>query len=539
MYNSEYKKLAEVEENYWWFRARRKVINETIKKYIPRNLLKSLNVLDFGCGTGGNHSLLSKFGKVIGVDISEEALMIHKNKYPDSEIYNLASIQRPSFNRSFNLVLMADILEHVDDDSGLLKFIKQYVASEGYLLITVPAYQFLWSEHDEALQHKRRYSYSQLAKQLHGAGFKINYASHFFASIFPLIVLYRFINKILNLLKPRKTLPTTSYAGNSLFFNTILTLLFSVESFLMKFFSLPFGASIIILAQLADINCPICNSPEIVAKKHKKYSNLRQCLNCQLAFIHPKPTQTEIKKLYNQDYFNNPQSHRCGYENYQKDKELIIKTSYLRLNQIEKYKPDKGKLLDVGCAMGFFLEAAQERGWDIYGIDVSPAATSVVKKQLDGRVFTGTLEEIPFPRHNLDVITMWDVIEHVSDPKKLLQQARILLKNDGVLVLTTPNSRSLWAKLMKDKWIGYKDEHFFYFNRKNLKLLLEQTGFSIKAVKAAGKFIQLQMFIKRISLYSPLLASLMQKISKWISFSNFNFYAKPFDIMMIIAEVKK
>src|SRR3989344_6895427 len=111
------------------------------------------------------------------------------------------------------------------------------------------------------------------------------------------------------------------------------------------------------------MNCLICNSPKVFAKKHKKYKNFQRCSECGLIFVYPQPTNHELEKIYNADYFKNSDSHFCGYENYEGDRNLIVKSFLDRLRLIEKYAPKaknsgvRRRLLDVGCAMGFMMEA--------------------------------------------------------------------------------------------------------------------------------------------------------------------------------------
>ncbi|MFZ5845471.1 MAG: class I SAM-dependent methyltransferase [Patescibacteria group bacterium] len=144
------------------------------------------------------------------------------------------------------------------------------------------------------------------------------------------------------------------------------------------------------------------------------------------------------------------------------------------LRAVQKVKPT-GKLLDVGCAMGFFVELAGASGFDAYGFDPSVYAVAEAKKLLDGRITLGTIKEVQYPRQFFDVITLFDVFEHLVDPLGDLQKLSALLKNDGIMVIATGDSRSLMAKVMNSRWTFYNPpQHLFYFDKKTLSNLLQR-----------------------------------------------------------------
>lgn len=282
--------------------------------------------------------------------------------------------------------------------------------------------------------------------------------------------------------------------------------------------------------------CPICSNSKISAKNHEKYKNLWHCTECKLIFIYPQLTNDDLKKIYGADYFKNSQSHFCGYENYQEDKKSILQTFNHRLELLEKIYKEKGILLDVGCAMGFMLEAAEARGWDVYGIDVSKEALAVAKKRFGKKVYTEMLENAVLPENHFDLITIWDTLEHLTDPVKTIRRCWHLLKPGGLLAFTVPDVGSLIAKIIGDRWMGYKEEHLFYFTRRSIKHLLNQSDFIIQKIKYEGKYITLGAFAKRLTLYSPLLAGIIQGAVKLLNLENHDIYINPLDISLVIAK---
>ncbi|MFA4890000.1 MAG: class I SAM-dependent methyltransferase, partial [Candidatus Omnitrophota bacterium] len=157
---------------------------------------------------------------------------------------------------------------------------------------------------------------------------------------------------------------------------------------------------------------------------------------------------------------------------------------------IEKYSSGK-KILDIGCAMGLFLEAAQMRGWDPYGIEVSEYAANIAKDKFGSRVTIGKLEDTDFPPESFDVVTMFDVIEHMLLPVEPLQRILKILRPQGLLAISTINTESLSCKLMRLAWPHFKSEHANYFSPFNIKLVLDRAGFRILEIKDSKKFLSL------------------------------------------------
>jgi SAM-dependent methyltransferase len=145
-----------------------------------------------------------------------------------------------------------------------------------------------------------------------------------------------------------------------------------------------------------------------------------------------------------------------------------------------RYKPC-GQLLDVGCATGDFLDVMRQYpGWEVCGVELSDYASRYAREQLGLDVRTGTLESAQFPEAVFDVVTLWDVIEHLPDPLGTLRQIHRLLRPGGLLVFNTPNLESLDARLFKAYWIGYElPRHLHVFSRRTLLTLIEIACFRL------------------------------------------------------------
>lgn len=243
MEKTEYEKLYQFENYYWWHIGRSKIIYKLLKNYLPRD--NSFDILDVGCGTGINLGILEKFGKVVGVDPSKKALQFTRQR-GFKNLIKASAEKLPFPDKCFNLVTALDVIEHIADDLKALKELHRVLKSQGLLLVTVPAYQFIWSEHDEALHHFRRYTASQLHQKLNQAGFRVKRRSYVITFTFPLILGYRLLK---GLLPKNSSVPQTSYVVLPRFLNNFLIFTLKIEGWLLKYINLPFGTSVICLAQ--------------------------------------------------------------------------------------------------------------------------------------------------------------------------------------------------------------------------------------------------------------------------------------------------
>jgi ubiquinone/menaquinone biosynthesis C-methylase UbiE len=241
MNKEEYQKLYDFEDFYWWHVGRRDIIKSLLSDI---SLKKNSQILDAGCGCGGNLEMLSQLGSVVGLDKSPEAIKFCKKKgFNGCVLGNVENIDFPA--ESFDLVSGLDILEHVDDEKRALKEFYRVLKKGGHILLTVPSYQFLWSEHDEALGHKRRYVLSDLSDLVERTDFDIIRKSYFITFAFPLIFTFRFLKKLF----PKRKKKKTSYIILPSLLNSSLIYLLKLEAFLSRYINFPFGVSIVLMAK--------------------------------------------------------------------------------------------------------------------------------------------------------------------------------------------------------------------------------------------------------------------------------------------------
>jgi len=236
------------------------------------------------------------------------------------------------------------------------------------------------------------------------------------------------------------------------------------------------------------ITCTVCNAGARSLGEKNAFP-LYSCMSCGHLFVWPIPESP--LDIYSEDYFRGGES-GFGYIDYDRDKAPMADTFRHYLKEIARNGKAKGTMLDVGAATGFFLDIARGEGWETYGIEPSRYAAEVARgKGL--RVSTGTVDNCDFPAGFFDVVTAWDVIEHMPKPLATLARIRDLLKPGGLLVINTPDSGSLLARVMGKRWhLVVPPEHLNLFHRRSLKITLEKIGYSVVRRTTVGKRFTLQ-----------------------------------------------
>ncbi len=229
--------------------------------------------------------------------------------------------------------------------------------------------------------------------------------------------------------------------------------------------------------------CTSCNSTRFsIICERWDGSKVTKCLDCQLEFVNPLPSEEYLEELYNQDMLaggaKTSSSLLRDYIQERNDRKKSYNKLYqARLQLIEKFYPKQGKLLDIGCAAGFFLEAAKSRGWETHGLDVMPDYIQFAREELhQENVHCNTLEKMEYSKGSFDVVTLWDLIEHVKVPLATLKEINRVLRPGGLVVIWTPNARN--AAYLKEAWIGYHIRlHLNFLSSASLSNLLDGSGF--------------------------------------------------------------
>lgn len=281
------------------------------------------------------------------------------------------------------------------------------------------------------------------------------------------------------------------------------------------------------------VDCNLCGSNSTKPLMQINGFKIVKCKNCSLVYVNPRLKPVSLHKVYNKNYYRNPafngaKSSLCGYMEYLQEKDFIVATFKKRLEQIENYFRN-GRLLDVGCAYGFFLELAKKNGWQVQGLEISEAAYRYAKNSLKLPVLNKTLEDAKFKNESFDAVTLFDVIEHLPNPKATIKEARRILKPNGLIVITTPNIGSAAAKILGRNWEEVKRvrEHIYFFSKPTLKRLLELNNFKVLRTESAGRYFSVESAIKRGKIYNKKIFGFIEKLSKVLNLNNKRIYVDP------------
>jgi len=231
-----YQEMASSEEWHWWFRGRRAISARQIRALgLPRDA----RILEIGAGTGGNLQMLTEFGTVQAGELDDVARALATQKTNIAIVRAKLPGDLPFQKSHFDLVCLFDVLEHVEEDVRSLVAIRELLKSNGRLLITVPAHQWMWSSHDDRLHHLRRYSRHTLENAALAAGYRICKLTYFNFLLFPVAIVARMIDR----LNPRGASMGTLVPGSCL--NEALFRIFALEASCVARSRIPFGMSLL------------------------------------------------------------------------------------------------------------------------------------------------------------------------------------------------------------------------------------------------------------------------------------------------------
>jgi SAM-dependent methyltransferase len=227
-------------------------------------------------------------------------------------------------------------------------------------------------------------------------------------------------------------------------------------------------------------SCQICNNNDhssfMAVKDHLQRNkfHLIECNSCGLVSIHPIPSDQKLSEYYRKEYYALPEKGIVGYLE-RKLNEAVFRTD---LKHIERHSK-RGKLLDIGSGNGYFLKFAKENNWQTLGVEMSPDASKYAREQ-KLEILNNSIEDVHLPKNEFEVITMFNVLEHMTNLNSILKKVRDSLKPNGLLVIEVPNIESLQKKVFKNYWCHLDvPRHIFHFKRKSFLRLVGKSGFNV------------------------------------------------------------
>ena len=180
------------------------------------------------------------------------------------------------------------------------------------------------------------------------------------------------------------------------------------------------------------------------------------------------------------------------------------KTFEKRLDLLERNGPTKGRLLDVGCSVGQFMEIARERGWEPHGVDITDHFADRIRRRAGVSIRVGDFLHVPCESASFDAVHMGDSIEHMLDPAAVIRKVCDILKPGGVGYVRAPDCGHIAPRLFGRRWIQIKpDEHLYYFNRRTMRRMLEAAGLTVLVCRSSRAYFTVETFSSRVGFYYP------------------------------------
>ncbi len=242
----------------------------------------------------------------------------------------------------------------------------------------------------------------------------------------------------------------------------------------------------------SQTRCEVCENSNIRSLFKKAGYPYQICDNCGLIRIYPQLSDEELDNIYNNGY------HKVWGEDENVFNELKRLTFAKLLEHFPNVKrAENRKLLDIGAATGILMQIANEKGYEVFGIEAARDVAELIAKRFgEERVFNGYFNEEAivnkWGKNYFDVICMVDLLEHLRDPNQALQIIHSLLKDRGSIIIVLPDTISISRYILGRQWGHFLPEHLYSFSKKNIKMLLEKNGFNVVICKSGPKYLTLE-----------------------------------------------
>ena len=286
-------------------------------------------------------------------------------------------------------------------------------------------------------------------------------------------------------------------------------------------------------SNIENIECPVCRHFVYQERFQIKTWKIVQCKQCDFVYVNPRLHKQELFKIYTSNYFDNTE---FGYYHYTENKDLRKKnfTKWITDSFPFIQKDISIKALDVGCAAGYCLEVFEQNNWTAYGIELDKKIAATLRKK-GYTIFDTPLIKLT-TQEKFDVISLFDVIEHLTDLNLNMSTLHSLLKDNGIIVLVTPNYNSWQRKMFSKRWFQFKPiEHINYFSKKTMIKLAEENGFEVVFIKRSGQFCDINLLenrLKRYGLHKFLV--LLRLFTKFLRLNNKFLYVDTASLYVIL-----
>lgn len=236
-----------------------------------------------------------------------------------------------------------------------------------------------------------------------------------------------------------------------------------------------------------------------------QHGDIVRCRQCGMVYNNPQPNPEALLQIYK----------KVEDPLYLEESEARERTFKCSLDQLHRFIRPPGRLLDVGCYTGVFMKTAAAEGWEVEGIELSSWAADIARKTGGGTVYETPLEQLSIPNERFDLITLWDVIEHLSHPSDMIKNVNRLLKPGGVVAFSTHMVDSLAVRLMGKRYPFFMEMHVAHFSKATAGRMLEAQGFDLLKIKAHPRILRAGYFLEK--LYHKVKIQPFHRLIKWMA----------------------
>jgi SAM-dependent methyltransferase len=280
--------------------------------------------------------------------------------------------------------------------------------------------------------------------------------------------------------------------------------------------------------------CALCGCDQSTERLRESPFRVVWCCDCGLTYVTPRLRPDLLPLVYDETYWTSPSAKDRGYTDYRAAAPLYLKTFEKRYALIDRIAASPGRALDVGCAAGYFMKVLSDHGWQVEGVELSATIAQHARDEYGLSVHVGELATAQFENESFDLVTMWDVVEHVPDPLGLVRRAAELLKPKGAIVIETQNIDSLASRLLRSRWHHFKHmEHLYHFNPATISRLLKTAGFQVErsSPRLGGKHVSVAFVRERATRLHPALDTLLRTLRR---FDDVDIYVNLLDEMVVV-----
>ena len=283
----------------------------------------------------------------------------------------------------------------------------------------------------------------------------------------------------------------------------------------------------------APIRCPGCRNGCTKLHVIKNCYPIQRCLDCGLVFVHPQPSKEEIAKLYSASYFSRGNKYAVAWDSRQDPNWLNDQCKV----QLVKRWCSAGKLLDIGCALGGFLGVAKEHGFTVEGVEIGEYAAEQARSRFQIKVMNGDIYSAKLTPESYDVITMWDVIEHLTDPNLAFEKITTALRPRGYVAFSTGDISSAWARITGKRWqLLTPPQHLYFFSPVSISRLLKQHDLSIREIQHERKWVTLAFVLFKAQESFGRIIKPIATLLRWTALQNAKMSINLGDIMTVVAQ---